>query len=171
MGTHFKGPADQVAALDTYIKLERAVESVTARAHVVLPAELTVTQFGVLEALHHLGPRCAGELAGKVLKSAGNLTLVLDNLEKAGYVRRERNPDDRRFVTIHLTETGRAYIAELFPKIAASITRELSVLSREEQATLGALCRKLGLGGVRPAAVPSPAGSPAGTDALSDAAL
>ncbi len=171
MGTHFKGPADQVAALDTYIKLERAVESVTARAHVVLPAELTVTQFGVLEALHHLGPRCAGELAGKVLKSAGNLTLVLDNLEKAGYVRRERNPDDRRFVTIHLTETGRTYIAELFPKIAASITRELSVLSREEQATLGALCRKLGLGGARPAAAPSPAGSPAGTDALSDAAL
>jgi len=159
MGTHYKGSAVEVAALDTYIKLQRAVESVSARAHVVLPAELTVTQFGVLEALHHLGPRCAGELAGKILKSAGNLTLVLDNLEKAGYVRRERGPDDRRFVTIHLTEKGRSYIAEVFPQVAASITRELSVLSRDEQATLGALCRKLGRGAAHPAATPAPNGT------------
>jgi MarR family 2-MHQ and catechol resistance regulon transcriptional repressor len=160
MGTHYKGPADEVAALDTYIKLVRAVESLTTRAHVVLPSDLTVTQFGVLEALYHLGPKCAGELAGKVLKSAGNLTLVLDNLERAGYVRRERNPDDRRFVTIHLTEKGRAFIADLFPKIAASITRELNVLSLEEQTTLGALCRRLGRGAERPAAAPAPAGLP-----------
>ena len=146
MGTHFKGPADQVAALDTYIKLVRAVESMTARAHVVLPAELTITQFGVLEALYHLGPKCAGELAGKVLKSAGNLTLVLNNLEKAGFVRRERNPEDRRFVTVHLTEEGRRYTSDVFPKVVASITRELSILSRDEQTRLGALCRKLGLG-------------------------
>ena len=121
MGTHFKGPVAQVAALDAYIKLVRAAESLSARSHRVLPAGLTITQFGVLEALHHLGPMCPSTIAGKVLKSAGNLTLVVDNLVKAGLVRRERNPDDRRFLTVHLTGKGRRFIADLFPRIAAAI--------------------------------------------------
>jgi len=146
MGTHFKGPADQVAALDTFIKLMRAAESVSSRAHAILPAGLTITQFGVLEVLHHLGPRCPSELAGKLLKSAGNLTLVVDNLAKAGLVRRERNPGDRRFLTIHLTDKGQAFITGLFPKVAAAITAEFAVLASPEQAALADLCRKLGRG-------------------------
>jgi len=146
MGTHFKGPASQVAALDAYIKLVRAAESLSARSHRLLPAGLTITQFGVLEALHHLGPMCPSAIAGKVLKSAGNLTLVVDNLARAGLVQRERNPDDRRFLTIHLTARGRTFIAGLFPKIAAAITAEFGVLTAAEQATLAGLCRKLGRG-------------------------
>ena len=146
MGTHFQGPPAQVAALDTYIKLVRAAESLSTRSHAVLPARLTITQFGVLEALFHRGPMCPSAIAGKVLKSAGNLTLVIDNLSKAGWVRRERNPDDRRYLTIRLTKSGREYIAGLFPKIAGAITREFGVLTRAEQATLAGLCRKLGRG-------------------------
>jgi MarR family 2-MHQ and catechol resistance regulon transcriptional repressor len=146
MGTHFQGPPAQVAALDTYIKLVRAAESLSRRSHTVLPARLTITQFGVLEALFHLGPMCPSAIAGKVLKSAGNLTLVIDNLTKAGWVRRERNPDDRRYLTIHLTKSGRGYISGLFPKIAGAITSEFGVLTRAEQATLAGLCRKLGRG-------------------------
>ncbi|HTX64669.1 MAG TPA: MarR family transcriptional regulator [Opitutaceae bacterium] len=144
MGTHFKGSAEQVAALDAYIKLVRSTDSLTARVHTVLPADLTITQFGVLEALHHLGPMCPSEIAGKVLKSAGNLTLVIENLTKADLVRRERNPDDRRFFTIHLTAKGEAFIRALFPKIARAITAEFGVLSPAEQTTLAGLCRKLG---------------------------
>ena len=37
-----------------------------------------------------------GELSSKLLKSTGNMTLVLDNLEKRGLVRRVRETDDRR---------------------------------------------------------------------------
>ena len=146
MGTHFHGPPAQVSALDTYIKLVRAAESLSSRSHAVLPARLTITQFGVLEALFHLGPMCPSAIAGKVLKSAGNLTLVIDNLRKAGWVRRERNPGDRRYLTIHLTKSGRGYISGLFPKIARAITSEFGVLTRAEQATLAGLCRKLGRG-------------------------
>ena len=146
MGTHFKGSAEQVAALDAFIKLMRAAESVSTRSHTVLPSDLTITQFGVLEVLHHLGPMCPSELAGKLLKSAGNLTLVVDNLAKARLVRRERNTDDRRFLTIHLTEKGQAFIAGLFPRVAAAITAEFAGLTPAELAALGDLCRKLGRG-------------------------
>jgi len=144
MGTHYHGTKAEIDALNAYIKLMRAADSVTSRSHAVLPKEVTLAQFGVLEALLHRGPLCQGELAGKLLKSGGNLTLIVDNLEKAGLVARERNPDDRRFITVSLTEKGRAFISELFPKVAASITREFASLSSAEQFTLGWLCRKLG---------------------------
>jgi hypothetical protein len=38
MGTHHQGPRTEILALDAYIKLMRAADSVTARAHLVLPA-------------------------------------------------------------------------------------------------------------------------------------
>lgn len=146
MGTHYRGTPAEVAALDAYIKLMRAADSVTARAHAALPKGLTLAQFGVLEALLHRGPLCQSELAAKVLKSAGNLTLVVDNLERDGHVARERDPEDRRYVTVRLTPKGKKFIAELFPRIAAGIARELAVLSPAEQAMLGELCKKAGRG-------------------------
>lgn len=150
MGTHFRGSPAQVAALDAYIKLMRAADSATARAHAVLPAGLTISQFGVLEALLHRGPLCQSELATKLLKSGGNITLVVDNLERGGWVRRERDRRDRRFITVSLTPKGRTFIQRLFPKVAESITRQFSLLSSEEQSALAALCRKVGKGSAGP---------------------
>jgi len=146
MGTRHRGTIEEINALNTFIKLQRAAESVTARVHAALPADLTVTQFGVLECLHHLGPLCQGELAEKLLRSGGNLTLVVDNLEKAGLVARERDAADRRFVVVKLTAKGSASIAALFPQVAANVTREMGRLSSTELLDLGRLCKKVGLG-------------------------
>ena len=145
MGTRHRGPIDEINALNTFIKLQRAAESVSTRVHSVLPDELTITQFGVLEALHHIGPLCQGELAEKLLRSSGNLTLVVDNLEKADYVLRERDPADRRFVVVRLTDKGQSFINEIFPKILANVTREMAALSSTELLDLGRLCKKVGL--------------------------
>lgn len=145
MPTHHQGSPAEIAALNAYIKLMRATESVTTRVNEVLPAGLTVTQFGVLETLHHLGPLCQGSLASKLLKSSANLTLVIANLEKSGLIRRVRQPHDLRYVTVSLTPRGRAFIARLFPKVAARIAAEFAVLSNAEKAELGRLTKKLGL--------------------------
>lgn len=144
MGTHYQGSKAEIDALNAYIKLMRAAESVTARAHTVLPKDLTLAQFGVLETLLHRGPLFQSELASKLLKSGGNVTLIVDNLEKLGLVARERDQQDRRFITVSLTEKGRGLISELFPKVAASLTREFAALSSAEQFTLGWLCKKVG---------------------------
>lgn len=144
MGTHYRGTKAETDALDAYIKLMRAAESVTVRAHAVLPKEITLSQFGVLETLLHRGPLYQSELAAKLLKSGGNLTLIVDNLEKLALVKRERDEKDRRFVTVSLTDKGREFIAELFPKVAANLTREFAALSSAEQFTLGWLCKKVG---------------------------
>jgi len=149
MPTHHHGAPDEIAALDAYIKLMRASESVTSRVNETLPDNLTVTQFGVLETLLHLGPLCQSQLAGKLLKSTANLTLVIANLEKAGLIHRTRQPDDLRFITITLTPRGRRLITELFPRVSARIASEFSVLSDSEKSELGRLAKKLGLSTVR----------------------
>lgn len=146
MPTAHKGSPAEIAALDAYIKLMRAAETVTSRAHSPLDDQLTLTQFGVLEALLHRGPLSAGELAEKILKSAGNLTLVLSNLERDGLVSRERDREDRRRWIVSLTSAGRKRVTTLFPRVASAITAEFSRLSRAEQAMLGELCKKLGRG-------------------------
>src|SRR5512142_249816 len=112
MPTHFKGTSEEVRALDTYIKLSRATNSFEDRvlSHGAL-GKLTVSQFGVLEALHHLGPMCQGQLSQKLLKSTGNITMVVDNLEKSGFVRRVRSVEDRRMIQIELTPAGNKLIA------------------------------------------------------------
>lgn len=145
MGTRHRGTIEEINALNAFIKLQRSAESVSARIHAVLPSGLTITQFAVLEALYHVGPLCQSELAEKLLKSGGNLTLVVDNLEKAAYVARERDPVDRRFVVVKLTDEGHAFIAGLFPKVVANVTREMTTLSSTELADLGRLCKKVGL--------------------------
>jgi MarR family transcriptional regulator, 2-MHQ and catechol-resistance regulon repressor len=147
VGTRYRGTKDEVRALNAFIKLVRAAESVGARLSGSLTeAGLTDSQFGALEALYHLGPLHQRELGAKLLRSSGNVTMVVDNLEKSGLVRRERGARDRRFVTVHLTDAGRRLIARLFPRHAARIAAEMSALAPAEQDELGRLCRKLGRG-------------------------
>ena len=145
MGTKHRGTAAETRALDTYIKMRRAVNALGLReGEVMRGAGLTESQFGVLEALHHLGPLCQRELAAKVLKSAGNMTTVVDNLEKRALVERRREGDDRRVVTVHLTKSGEKLIRKVFPIVVDTLVRAFSALSAKEQNELAALCRRLG---------------------------
>ncbi|HEY6837313.1 MAG TPA: MarR family transcriptional regulator [Geobacteraceae bacterium] len=133
-------------ALNTYTKLMRAAESVTGRVNRSMAAfDLTISQFGVLEALYHKGPLCQRDIAAKILKSTGNITLVIDNLEKRGLVRRERDSEDRRYLTVRLTEEGASLIARAYARVEAAIVAEMAVLTEEEQHMLGTLSKKLGL--------------------------
>ena len=103
-------------------------------------------KFAVLEALLHKGPLTQSELARKILRTSGNMTMVIDNLERDGMVRRERSAEDRRVVHVHLTKEGAALIKRVFEKHAGEVERQMTVLSQQELKQLGDLCRKLGLG-------------------------
>lgn len=133
-------------ALNCYTKLMRAAETVTLRtSRQMTAAGLTISQFGVLEALLHKGPLCQRDIAAKILKSTGNITMVIDNLEKRGLVRRERDSEDRRYLTVHLTDAGSQLIETVFADVEAAIMDEMGALSATEQEQLGTLCKKLGL--------------------------
>ncbi|HEX2778747.1 MAG TPA: hypothetical protein VHM30_04555, partial [Gemmatimonadaceae bacterium] len=69
----------------------------------------------------------------------------VDNLERAGLVRRGADEDDRRVRVVQLTPGGKRVIERVFPRHAARVTELMSALTRDEQRELGRLCRKLGL--------------------------
>lgn len=146
MATKYNGTAGEKLALNTFIRLARAYQSVTATLNQRLKESgLTETQFGVLEALFHLGSMSQKQLGNKLLKSGGNITMVIDNLSKRGLVKRRKRQTDRRFYSIELTLKGRKLIQKLFPGHARNICDRLSCLSPAEQSQLGELSKKLGL--------------------------
>lgn len=147
MATHFNGSDAERLALDAYIKLMRSTAAVNALLFTPLQVEfgVTSTQLGVLEVLWHLGPMAHCALAGKLLVSASNLTTVIDNLERDGYVRRDRDPKDRRVSITSLTPAGEARLASFFPQHVARLVQAMSRLDAAEQRELGRLCKKLGL--------------------------
>lgn len=145
MPTNYQGNPEQVRALNTFIKLTRATDSLLNRlGSRGTQGELSPTQFGVLEVLYHLGMMCQSELGSKLLKSSGNITLVIDNLEKRELVRRMRDENDRRMVQVMLTEQGHELITQLLPGHVQAIVEEMQALEPHEQEELGRLCRKLG---------------------------
>src|SRR5271154_1833041 len=147
MATHFKGDAREVRALDAYIKLSRASGTLDARPATNLARlGLTTGPPGGVEAPMTLGPLTQSELGRKLLRSGGNVTTVIDNLERRGLVARKRNPEDRRVVTVALTGAGARLIGEVFPLHARAVAQAMETLTPAEQEELGRLCRKLGRG-------------------------
>jgi MarR family transcriptional regulator, 2-MHQ and catechol-resistance regulon repressor len=157
MGTHYQGTPIETLALDSYIKLSRAAETVTVRinAHLLAEHHLTTSQFGVLEALYHLGPLHVGQLGEKILRSSGNMTLVIDNLARRDLVARRPKTEDRRCIEIHLTPAGAGLIEAIMPGHVAQVVTTMRALTAEEQQTLAALCRKLGRGQTNPPNLPT----------------
>jgi len=147
MPTRHKGSAREIATLDVYIKLMRSSTSVLNQLMPRLQKSgLTFSQLGVLEALYHLGPLCQKELGDKLLQSGGNITMVVNNLERLGLVIRLRDEVDRRYVVVHLTWRGTQKIQELFPEHLKDILAAFETFSMEELYQLNSLLRKVGHG-------------------------
>jgi len=124
MGTKYKGQKKEVSALDTYIKIIRATE--TIRAEVVNSLSefnITENQFYCLDAIYHLGPLTQKELGKKLSRSGGNITLVVDNLEKNNLAKRKKDENDRRKYRIHLTKKGKDLIVKVLPVLNKSYCR------------------------------------------------
>ncbi|MGD8778795.1 MAG: MarR family transcriptional regulator [Ignavibacteria bacterium] len=133
-------------ALATFVKLARAYSTVERK--VVDHARtfgLTSAQFAVIESLGHLGEMTIGILCEKMLVSGGNMTLVLDNLEKSGLIKREHSQTDRRAINIKLTQKGKSLFDEIFIQHAKYIGTVMDVITEDEQKQLGVLLKKLGL--------------------------
>jgi MarR family 2-MHQ and catechol resistance regulon transcriptional repressor len=146
MGTYYKGSKKEIRALDTYIKLIRAADTLSSGININLSnAGLTESQFNVLDALYHLGQLTQKDLGKKLLKSGGNITMVIDNLEKRNLVKRRRGEKDRRVFFVRLTLQGRRQIENILPEQVSRIKNEMSTLSKGEQNELQRLCKKIGV--------------------------
>ncbi len=133
-------------ALGLWIKLARAFAVFNKRIIVQIRSfGLTQAQFSVLDCLGHLGPLTIGELCKKMLVTGGNMTVVIDNLEKQELVERVPSTSDRRAIQVKLTEKGSRVFDQIFPQHARHIAQLASVLKPEERENLSRLLKKLGL--------------------------
>lgn len=136
---------DERLTLGTYLKLHRAWVSLTARlAPVLAEFDLTLSQFSVLEALHNFGAIRQCEVSDKIMKSDGNVTMVIKNLERMELVSRKRLTKKHRDLTVFLTPAGGRVTVAAFQAFKEALEKELSVLTPEEKATLGKLSKRLG---------------------------
>jgi DNA-binding MarR family transcriptional regulator len=111
-------------------------------------------EVGVLSALRFAGPEQQLSptrlFKGLMLSSAG-ITSRLDRLEDRGYVKRRRDPNDRRGVLVELTDAGRKVLDEAVSANSGKEKDLLTNLTRQEQKTLAGLLKKL-LAGLEPTA-------------------
>jgi DNA-binding MarR family transcriptional regulator len=105
---------------------------------------ITMTQFGVLEALYHKGALTVNEIIDATLSSSGNMGIVITNLEKADLVKKTVSKLDKRSRKISLTDKGEKLIAKLFPEHVKDIIKAFQGLDITEKSTLIELVKKLG---------------------------
>jgi DNA-binding MarR family transcriptional regulator len=130
--------------LRTLITLSRSFQSVHKReTRTIREGGLTVAQFGVLEILYHKGDLRICDIIEKTLSTGGNMTVVIDNLEKDGLIGRYSDPNDRRASLIRITEKGKKLVEEIFPKHVENISEIFDVLISEEKQILIKLLKKL----------------------------
>jgi DNA-binding MarR family transcriptional regulator len=91
------------------------------------------------------GPLPMRELGAALLTDPPYISVMVDDLEERGLVRREVNPADRRSKLVHVTATGRA-VAEKADKIQSEPPAELLELSDRELTALEKTLRKLAAG-------------------------
>lgn len=131
-------------SLALWVALSRAYDAVAeVSRHHAESHDLLVTEFGVLEALHHLGPMRLCDLQRKILVSSGGTTLVVDRLEDRDLVARGPDPDDRRARIVKLTGKGRRLIERIFPEHADEIDGAMVALSSRERKAMIRLLRRL----------------------------
>jgi MarR family 2-MHQ and catechol resistance regulon transcriptional repressor len=145
MPTHHAGSEEEKRALDLTIKLARATQALGNRIMCeIVSSGVSPSQFGVLDALYHLGPLTLGDVAKKHLKSPNNITSVVDTMERSGLVERRRCDKDRRVIYVDITGKGREIFAKLWPGHVQRVVNAVAALSPKEQKELADLCKKLG---------------------------
>lgn len=101
-------------------------------------SEITSAQYNVLRILRGAEPDglCRNELRDRMLTRMPDMTRLLDRMEEAGLVTRERQSHDRRMVKTHITDRARRLLSSLDDTVADEHRRRLGHLSRTELKTL-----------------------------------
>jgi MarR family 2-MHQ and catechol resistance regulon transcriptional repressor len=131
--------------LKILIGLHRAANAVDRKtSQIAAEYGLTLGQFAVLEALYHKGDLTVGQVQEAILSTSGTIPVIVGRLEQQGYLTRRRDEGDRRCWILHLTEPGRALIAEVYPKNEDMIIRQMDCWTDEEKDELVSLLKRFG---------------------------
>ncbi|MFM2153981.1 MAG: hypothetical protein RL199_2416 [Pseudomonadota bacterium] len=104
---------------------------------------LTPPQIHTLISLGHDGGLPMGELARRGGITEKTMTGIVDRLEHAGHVQRERDAEDRRLVRVRLTETGRQAFATIEGHVKSRLRGFFKLIDDEDRCGLRRMLDKL----------------------------
>jgi DNA-binding MarR family transcriptional regulator len=89
------------------------------------PFDITSSQYNVLRILRGAGTDglCRNEISERMVTATPDMSRLLDRMEKAGWVTRERAADDRRQVSTYITKSGMELLERLEPRTRDFVTR------------------------------------------------
>jgi MarR family 2-MHQ and catechol resistance regulon transcriptional repressor len=102
------------------------------------------SEFTVLEALYSNGKQTIRQITDAVLINSGSITYVIDKLEVKGLLERKDCKEDRRVVHIQITDKGKQFMDEIFPKHKLVIEDIFSDIMEEEKKVLINLLKRVG---------------------------
>jgi DNA-binding MarR family transcriptional regulator len=111
----------------------------------IAPADLTPSKFNVLMELaaSPQGRLALCDIGRRLVRSAPNITALVDRLEDAGMVRRRPDPGDRRVVLAEITEAGWKALGRAAPAVFEAERRVVGDMSAADRRTLTRLLREL----------------------------
>lgn len=131
-------------SMKTVVRLERTSLKINnLTVNYLSKHNLTFNQFKVLEALYHLGDLNIGSITKLTMSTPGNITVVVKNLKRDGWITSIKDPNDSRASILSITQKGKDIIEEVFPNHAKNLNKALEVLSDEELDTLYDLLNKV----------------------------
>jgi DNA-binding MarR family transcriptional regulator len=89
------------------------------------PFDITPSQYNVLRILRGAGADglCRNEISERMVTATPDMSRLLDRMEKAGWITRERAEEDRRQVSTHITNAGMELLAALEKPTGDFVTR------------------------------------------------
>ena len=132
------GSLEQEAILGL-LRTAAVVDHATEEA--LRPFGVTSTQFNVLRILRGAGSNglCGREIGERMVTRVPDVPRLLERLEKAGLISRERDPNDRRHVTARITDRGTELLGEI-DNVSMPVVTWFERLSQDQlQALIDAL--------------------------------
>ena len=131
-------------SMKTIVRLERVtLKNHNQTVNYLSEYNLTFNQFKVLEVLYHRGDLNISSITKLTMSTPGNITVVVRNLKRDGWITAIKDPNDSRVSILTITQKGTKVIDKVFPNHSKNLTRFLEVLEDKELDTLYELLNKV----------------------------
>ncbi|AXH13643.1 MarR family winged helix-turn-helix transcriptional regulator [Malaciobacter mytili] len=131
-------------AMKTVVRLDRVSYKIyNIMVNYLAEHNLTFNQFKVLEVLYHRGDLNVSAITKLTMSTPGNITVVIKNLKRDGWITSIKDPNDNRASILTITQKGEEIIQKVFPQHSINLKNCMEVLSDEELETLYELLDKV----------------------------
>lgn len=132
-------------ALKSFVVLMKAAKSVEQNIKKdIRNYGIATSEFAVLEALYHKGKLTVQQISNAVLINSGSITYVIDKLEDKNFIERKHCKEDRRVVHIEITDAGKEFMDDIFPKHQKTIEEIFEDISTDEKQLIIDILKRVG---------------------------